>query len=210
MNKQIQHPIRFAIVGTGFSEQHLNWMNKVDGLCCNALLYHSNSERAFALAKDFGIRNVSNDLDEIIGSKDIDGVVIVSPPDTHEQIALAALSHNLLVICDKPLSSTLESAELLCKHDAEYGGKSKLMFQWRLHPALLGAKSKIELGSLGDILHMSLSFQHDFLANRTTATPWRHSYLRAGGGALGDMGVHLFDLIHFLPRLGRFRKQMEG
>jgi predicted dehydrogenase len=190
--------LRLAIVGTGFGGQHLSWIAEAPGFEATALAYGSSADRAAELASQHGIGLVSPDAEELVRTADVDGIVIVSPPETHEAISSAALARGLLVICDKPLSSTLVAAQRMAKTAASAPSPALTLFQWRLHPLVVELERRIRDGAIGRPLQAALRFQHDFLAGEATNWPWRHRWSSCGGGALGDMGVHLFDLLNFL------------
>ncbi|MGH8159192.1 MAG: Gfo/Idh/MocA family protein [Rhodanobacter sp.] len=187
--------MRVVVVGTGFAAQHLRWISASPNLRVAALCFANGRTRAESLAQEFGVPTVSDDVERTLDQESVDGVVIVTPPHTHEVLVMAAVARGLLVVCDKPLSASLASAKRLAEATRGYGPGAYVMFQWRLHPAFTRAVHAVETGSIGSVLHVSLRFTHDFLAFRETSFPWRHSYAHGGAGALGDMGVHLFDLL---------------
>lgn len=190
--------LRLAIVGTGFGEQHLNWIAETRGFEATALAYHASAERAAALASRHGIGLVSQDVTELVRTAPVDGVVIVSPPETHERISAAALERGLFVICDKPLSTTLVAAQRMTQMAAGASSPALTLFQWRLHSLVGELERLLRNGTIGRPVHAALRFYHDFLAGDSTSWPWRHRWASCGGGALGDVGVHLFDLLYFL------------
>lgn len=190
--------MRLGVVGTGFAEQHLNWMQATSKLEPAVLCYGLDEQRAAGLAKQFGIADISADAVQTARTAVLDAIVIVSPPDTHEAIARAALERGLAVICDKPLSTSVAGAARMADLASAQGHPGLVLFQWRLHPLFARLRQALAEGRLGRPLHASFAFRHDFLAGEETHWPWRHAFATSGGGALGDMGVHLFDLVRFL------------
>ncbi|WP_082670219.1 Gfo/Idh/MocA family protein [Sphingomonas sanguinis] len=190
--------MRLAVIGAGFAEQHLAWLRDIENVSIPVICYATDRTRASALAKRFDVPEVSDDAVGVIRDAAIDGVVIVSPPRSHEELVLAALERNLTVICDKPLAHTVNSATSLAHAAQRSSSHSVMMFQWRLHPLLRSVKALLDGGEVGELKHVSLGFRHDFLAMEETLWPWRHKRQEGGAGALSDIGVHLFDLLRFL------------
>jgi predicted dehydrogenase len=190
--------LRLAVVGTGFGEQHLAWIAATPGVKVAALGFHAGADRAAALASSYDIDLISDDAVGLVQTADLDGVVIVSPPATHEAIAQAALERGLLVISDKPLATTVAAATRMAELAAASSSPAYVLFQWRLHPLVVALEKYLRDGALGQPVHAVMHFFHDFLAGEKTNWPWRHDWATCGGGALGDVGVHMFDLLAFL------------
>ena len=94
------------------------------------------------------------DFDDIIKDKEIDGVVITTPSETHARLAIKALSSGKHVFVEKPLALEVEDAEEMLK--AAEKNKKILMVGHLLlyHPATKKLKSYVEDGSLGDLNYM--------------------------------------------------------
>jgi predicted dehydrogenase len=110
----------------------------------------------------------------------------------------AALGRGLVTVTDKPLASTAKVAHTIADKARITGARASVTFQWRQHSAFQQARELCLAGKLGRVVHVDLRFHHDFLSGATTLWPWRHSTEEAGAGALGDQGVHLFDLLRFV------------
>lgn len=190
--------MRFMLVGTGFAETHIQWIKQAKGASVDVLCYLQNESRAQELAARYGIPLISNKPFQIINDGKIDAIAVVTPPDTHEALIVAALSRGLVAVTDKPLASTARVARAIADKARITGARASVTFQWRQHPAFQQARELYQAGKLGHVVHVDLRFHHDFLAGPTTQWPWRHSAEEAGAGTLGDQGVHLFDLLRFI------------
>ena len=78
-------------------------------------VYDSDSSITEAISKEYGVKGYTN-LDEMLG--DIDTLVIVTPTSTHYEIAQKALSKNINIFIEKPVTSSLPEAEMLIKESA--------------------------------------------------------------------------------------------
>jgi predicted dehydrogenase len=186
------------IIGTGFGQSHLEWLSQCPGAKVEIIGYEREEKRAREAADRFGVPEVTRDPLSVIASGRVDAVAVASPPNTHEPLASAGLAAGLLVVSDKPLADGVVGARRLVEAAAKAPGRAYVTFQWRVNPALRRLHRLSAEGALGKILRLDLEFVHDFLAEPTTRWPWRHRRAAAGAGALGDQGVHLFDLLRWL------------
>jgi|GEM_PF-6942795 len=207
--------MRVAVLGTGFGAQHLDWLARHPELELDTLCFRQDHQRAAELAARYGIPNLSTDPAGALAERGISLAVIVTPPDTHQPLVAAALQAGAFAFVDKPLASTPGSAAELVELAAGTPRRGAVNFQWRAHPAVRELRDQLADG-IGTLLRVQASFFHDFfLAAGEEATGaragdgsaaeapvgWRQLPEHAGAGTLGDQGVHLFDLLHWLlPR----------
>lgn len=192
--------MKFIVAGLGFGEQHLVWLSECPGVDIAGLHIRAPSEKADLTASKFGIGAVSKDLPSLIKEVSADAIVVATPPKSHASLIKMGMSAGLAVFSDKPLTSSLEDASQLINDSANSPGKAHVTFQWRHHAGIAYLRDKILTGAIGRLSHIEIAFHHDFLASQNTLWPWRHIRKEAGAGALGDQGVHLFDLVRFITR----------
>ena len=190
--------MKCIIVGTGFGSVHATWLHALADVKIDTLIYRSNKSKASTIRSEYDIPNISTDLAQTLQTDQFDLLSIVSPPDSHADYLRLGVAAGIPVVIDKPLAQSLEDAEVV--HALAEGHRQDVyvFFQWRLHSAVLRLKELVTSGVLGRLTHFAAAFDHDFLAKNETQWPWRHQYDSAGGGSLGDMGVHLFDLLRFI------------
>ncbi|MFF5565771.1 Gfo/Idh/MocA family protein [Streptomyces sp. NPDC012623] len=190
--------MRFAVVGTGFGEQHVGWLASVPGVSVDVLCYRNDLSRAARLAKRFNIPVVDSDPLSVMRGGKIDAVSVVTPPETHEELLSAGLDAGLTVVSDKPLAVDGDAAGRLARAARVGGVPGFVTFQWRANRMLREVARMRRQGLFGRLLQSELVFHHDFLGRPETPWPWRHSRVAAGAGTLADQGVHLFDLLRWL------------
>ncbi|GAU66481.1 hypothetical protein SSP35_03_01290 [Streptomyces sp. NBRC 110611] len=190
--------MRFAVVGTGFGEQHIGWLLDVPGVTVEALCYRSDHSRATRIANRFSVPAVESDPLSVIRSGRVDAVSVVTPPETHEKYLTAALDAGLTAVSDKPLARNSDEADRLTRYSQERGTPGYVTFQWRANPALREVDRLRRSGFLGRVLQAEFAFHHDFLGEPETPWPWRHTRQAAGAGTLADQSVHLLDLLRWL------------
>lgn len=137
----------------------------------------------------------------------IDAVSIVTPNHLHFGPAKAFLEAGIHVICDKPMTLTLEESIELVKIARNSNVVFVLTQNNTGYPLVRQARAMVKDGTLGDIQVIRTSYVQDWL---TTAVDqegqkqaaWRTDPNLAGsGGSIGDIGVHAFNLAAFISGL---------
>ncbi len=134
----------------------------------------------------------------------IDVVAIVTPNHMHAAPAMAFLKAGIHVICDKPLTSTLEDAFALEKAVVASGKVFGLTHNYTAHPLGRQAREMVAAGELGEIRVVQVEYPQDWLTTKLEDTgqkqaSWRTDPARSGAaGSVGDIGTHAFNLAEFV------------
>ena len=136
----------------------------------------------------------------------IQAVSIVTPNHVHFGPAKAFLEAGIHVICDKPITSTLEDARALAAIKPKKGAKFLLTHNYTGYPLMRQARELVKSGALGKIRVVQVEYPQDWLTNATDAgnkqAAWRTDPKRSGaGGAIGDIGTHAYNLARFVTGL---------
>ncbi|MGP6149878.1 Gfo/Idh/MocA family protein [Priestia flexa] len=154
------------------------------------------------LAKDaaerLGFENYSSDWRKVVEDPEIDIIDIVTPNDSHAEIAIAAAKAGKHIISEKPLARTAAEAKTMLDAVKEAGVKHMVAFNYRRTPAVALAKKYIEEGRIGKILNFRGTYLQDWSADPNSPLSWRFQKERAGSGALGDIGTHVIDYARYL------------
>ena len=144
---------------------------------------------------------------EVARSDPIDFVVVVTPNHLHFPVARTFLEAGVPVVCDKPMTTTVEDAETLCRLVAEGGPLFALTYNYTGYPMVDEARAIVRSGRLGRIRRIQLDYFQGWLATSLESTGhrqagWRTDPERAGvAGALGDIGTHAHDLARYVTGL---------
>ncbi len=133
-----------------------------------------------------------------------DVVAIMTPNDSHFELATAALQHGFDVICDKPMTNTLEEAERLCATVRETGKVFCLTHNYTGYPMARQAKEMVAAGMLGELRLIQVEYVQGFNAREVPAQPgsWRHDPVKGGPSlVMGDIGTHAHNLLRFITGL---------
>jgi predicted dehydrogenase len=137
----------------------------------------------------------------------IEAVSIVTPNHMHAPAIRAFLDAGIHVICDKPLTTTLDDARDLAAQVRRSGLVFVLTHNYTGYPLVRQARAMVRNGALGDIRLVQVEYAQDWLAGRTEEAgnkqaEWRTDPARSGaGGCIGDIGTHAFNLADFVTGL---------
>jgi predicted dehydrogenase len=165
------------------------------------VLVGRDAERTAAAAKNWGWAEISTDWRETIARDDIDIVDIVTPGDSHAEIAIAALEAGKHVLCEKPLANSVAEAEAMtaaADRAAEKGVRAMVGFTYRRVPAVTFARDLVAAGRIGTVRQVRAQYLQDWLSDAEAPMTWRLDKTLAGSGSLGDIGAHAIDLAQFI------------
>ena len=174
----------------------------------------SNPDRARKAGGEIGLasdRIYSNALEmldaEALRSDGADVIAIMTPNDSHYEYAIASLERGFDVVCDKPMTNTLENAEKLHKKVQDSGLVFCLTHNYTGYPMVRQAKAMIEDGQLGTIRLVQVEYVQGGKADENDpdpsgVLPWRYDPERGGPSlVMGDIGTHAHNLIRFITGL---------
>lgn len=144
---------------------------------------------------------------EAARSDGADVVAIMTPNDSHYAYATAALARGFDVICDKPMTNTLEDAEALHQMVVESGLVFCLTHNYTGYPMVRQAKAMVEDGQLGTIRLVQVEYVQGGKAAENDpdpagGLPWRYDPERGGPSlVMGDIGTHAHNLVRFITGL---------
>lgn len=155
-------------------------------------------EAAANAAQRLGFEQYTSDWRKVIENPEIDVIDIVTPNDSHAEIAIAAAKAGKHVISEKPLARNAAEAKQMLEAVQAAGVKHMVAFNYRRTPAVALAKKYIEEGVLGNILNFRGTYLQDWSADPNSPLSWRFKKSIAGSGALGDIGTHVIDFARYL------------
>jgi predicted dehydrogenase len=155
-------------------------------------------ELAQTAAERYGFERWSSDWRHVVEDPEIDIIDIVTPNNSHAEIAIAAARAGKHIICEKPLARNAEEAKRMLDAVTATGVKHMVAFNYRRTPAVALAKKYIEEGTIGKILNFRGTYLQDWSADPNSPLSWRFRKNIAGSGALGDTGTHVIDFARYL------------
>jgi len=186
-------PVRTAVVGFGLAGRvfHAPFIAHDDAYSLDVVVT-GNEDRARQAEQAYPGVTVLPDVASLWQrASELDLVVIGTPPETHADIATAALGAGLHVVVDKPFATSSEQARALVEY-ARAAGRVLTVYQNRRWDGdFLTLRDLVDRGELGQV--------HTFESRFEWWRPeggrgWKASAdIAAGGGILFDLGTHLID-----------------
>jgi predicted dehydrogenase len=155
-----------------------------------------NEPVATAVAERFGFARHDTSWRAIAAAPDIDVVSVVVANSLHREIVEGLLAAGKHVLCEKPLSDTLDDARAMAKAAEAASTVARIGFTFLRAPGIAFIRELIDSGELGRVLHFSGRYWCDYSANPQAPMSWRYEG-RPGSGALADIGSHMSYLAEF-------------
>ena len=166
------------------------------------------SAAEFGVAEDRAYKDFTTMVREERARADgIEAVAIVTPNHLHHAPAREFLDAGIHVICDKPLTASLEDARELQALVNESDLLFAVTYNYSGYPMVRQAREMIGDGALGDIRVVQVEYPQDWLSTDLETSgqkqaAWRTDPKQAGaGGSIGDIGTHAFHLTEFVTGL---------
>lgn len=137
----------------------------------------------------------------------MDFVSIVTPNNMHYSQAKMSLVNGFHVVCDKPITLTINEALELEQLVASSGLLFALTHNYPGSPMVKQARAMVKNGELGKIRKVQVQYLQGWLATPVEKTGqkqalWRVDPSQSGlGGALGDIGTHAENLVEYITGL---------
>jgi len=138
------------------------------------------------------------------GRKDrIDLVTVATPNSTHHEITCAFLREGFDVLCEKPLTTTVQEAEEIVRLARETGRICAVNYGYTGYPLVRQMRAMVAAGDLGAIRLVKAEFAHGHHADAADADNprirWRYDPKQAGISAqFADCGIHAMHMASFV------------
>lgn len=190
-------PVRIGLIGAGAVVQvaHLPVLKRLKSVELAAIC-DTDLPKARALATRFGIPDVFDDIEDLLGHERVDALLIATPNHLHESHILAALAAGCHVLVEKPLALSAAGALKLAKAAEKRNRVVMVGMTHRYRPDAQAVRSFVQSGELGEIDSIRSSWHVARPAR--TALGWRQRKDEAGGGVMLDLGLTMLDLCFWI------------
>jgi predicted dehydrogenase len=136
-----------------------------------------------------------------------DVIAIMTPNDSHHAIAMMALALGFDVICDKPITNTVDEAIDIVQEVAATGLVFCLTHNYTGYPMVRQGRAMVQNGELGNIRMVQIEYVQGGAAREIDfssepSLPWRYDRSRSGPSlVMGDIGTHAHNLVRFVTGL---------
>lgn len=189
--------LQVGVIGCGHAaeELHLPALASIPGINVAAVA-DLDAERLADVADRFAIPRRSRDPYELIVDNTLPAVAVLTPPQTHHELASKAIEAGKHVLLEKPMTLDEGEADDLVQRAASSPCKVCIGHSMRFHPHVQRARALLAQGHAGRIecIHgrWTSAFRHD-----RNPPPWRKAPT-TGGSTLFETAVHHFDLWRYL------------
>lgn len=138
----------------------------------------------------------------LVADDEIEAVVISTPPQFHEPLAVEAVRRGKHVLVEKPMAATVDACRRMVDAAADAQRLLTVGFNHRYFPALKVVRDAVRSGELGQLKQVRAYAGH--MGLQEFKAPWMYDAGVMGGGALMDNGIHILDLCRYV--MGDFRE----
>lgn len=156
-----------------------------------------NAQFGKAAAKRFGFERHDADWRAIADDKNIHAVSVVVANSLHREIVEGLLAAGKHVLCEKPLSDTLDDARAMVAAANKSKSVSRIGLTFLRNPAIAAIANIVKSGQLGKVLHFSGNYWADYSCDPMSPISWRYKG-GMGTGALADVGSHISYVAEFV------------
>lgn len=191
--------LKAGVVGVGFiGAVHIEQLRRLGNVEVVALADEAGAqEKADALYVPHAYTNYK----DMIDNEQLDCVHICTPNSTHYEIAMYAMERGVNVVCEKPMTCTVEEAEKLRAYAKEKGLVNAMNFNCRFYPMAYQMRQMVRTGEVGDIYTVHGGYLQDWLFLDTDYS-WRLEPEFTGASrAFADIGSHWIDLVEYITGL---------
>lgn len=214
----IERPLRLGMIGGGQGAYIGNIHRlaaRLDGkwvLVAGAFDVDPERGRTFAINEGLDPARSYGSYQELIAGEAaredrVDAVAICTPNFTHYPIAKALIEAGFDVICEKPLTATLEDAISLEKLSRESGRFVGVTYTYSGYPMVHEARARVAAGEIGEVRTVQVEYPLEWMATAieqqgNAQAAWRTDPKKNGrGGSIGDIGTHAYHLAGFVTGL---------
>jgi len=177
-------------------------------LAAGALDHDAQSGRAYAQSLGVAADRAYGDWREMLAGESgrddrVDLVTVATPNSTHFEITKSFLEAGFNVLCEKPMTMTVEEGEEIVKIAAKSGKTCAVNYCYSAYPMVREMRHMVRSGEVGKVRLIVTNFSHGHHGDATDAdnprVRWRYDPAMAGvSGQFADCGIHALHMASFI------------
>ena len=188
--------VRFGIVGFGLHAMRRLMPGFALAQRCKVTALSSREmAKARESAAEYKIQEAFDSTAKVCQSKEVDAVLVTTPNALHLKDVLTAIEHGKPVLCEKPMA--MNAAE--CRQMVEAARKAHVLLGvahvFRFEDSTARFQERISAGQIGKPIFARAEFSYQ---GKQHARTWLTDPALAGGGPIGDVGVHCVDAMRYI------------
>lgn len=190
--------LRFGLIGCGGNMRaHVRRLVEIPEVAIQGIVEpnRENVEKAFETYPALAGTPVYTDHGEMLRQARPDAVAISTPHTYHAAQILDALGAGSHVLCEKPMTCTVEEARAVCEAARQSGKVMMVSYQRHQQALYRWMRRFIQERNLGDLQFVTAQQYQSWYEGRAAGKGWRHLAHLSGGGQLNDSGSHMVDIL---------------
>ena len=177
-------------------------------LAAGALDHNAEAGRAYAQELGVDADRAYGDWREMLAGETgrddrVDLVTVATPNSTHFEITKAFLEAGFNVLCEKPMTMTVEEGEEIVKVARASGKICAVNYCYSAYPMVRQMRQMVAEGEIGKVRLVVANFSHGHHGDATDAdnprVRWRYDPALAGvSGQFADCGIHALHMASFV------------
>jgi predicted dehydrogenase len=188
--------VRFGIVGFGLHAVRRLMPGFVLAQRCKVTALSSREmAKARESASEYKIAHAFDSTAELCQSKEVDAVLVTTPNSLHLSDVLTAIEHGKPVLCEKPMAMNSGEARQMVQAARSAGVLLGVAHIFRFEDSVARFRERIAAGQIGRPIFARSEFSY---LGKAHARKWLTDPATAGGGPIGDVGVHCVDALQHI------------
>ena len=189
-------PIGVAVAGLGFgSKVHLPALGANRDLQAVAL-WHPRRKRLDEVCSDTGLKGFDA-WDDLLQDPLVEAIIVATPPAPRFELARRALEAGKHLLLEKPIALHADQARELQRLAMAKGLSVAVDYEYRAVPLFMQAARMLAAGAVGDPWLVKFGWLMSSRSDPTRGWNW-YSQASEGGGVIGALGTHAFDILGWL------------
>jgi predicted dehydrogenase len=189
--------LRVGLIGTGWIGQHHGRNVMANEHAELVAVYNPHEDKAKAFVERSGAEaSICRSYEELLGSPEVEAVIIASPNAAHAEQAVAAAQAGKHIYLEKPMAIRLEDCRKIATAVQRAGVKLDMGYHRRLNPIVQHARGLLAEGRLGELVFVESDYFHH-VPGDWDIWAWSGKKDRGGTPIHGGTG-HNIDLLRYL------------
>lgn len=190
----MQKKIGVGLIGLGLAvKPHRMALADLEDKATVIGAFSPSAERRAEFARTYGFPTTGS-LQALLDDPHVQAVLVLTPPRTHAEVAIAAAKAGKHILLEKPLDIDLPRSRALVEAVEGMDRKLGVVFQHRFRQGPVTLRKLLRERALGELISVSASIRW-WRSEDYFAQPGRGMHARDGGGVLLTQAIHTLDLL---------------
>lgn len=182
---------KVGVIGLGGIAQlvHLPILSKLDNVQLVSLA-EINKNRLKSVGEKYSSASQYTNYKEMLVKEELDAIIISTPTDTHEKIAIDCLESKKNILIEKPAARNLKETKEIASTAKKVKKIAMVGMNSRFRPDTMLLRSIVNSGELGELFYINCSW----LRKKSSLQKWFINKNLSGGGVIIDLGIVILDL----------------